>query len=143
MGKANRLSAATTAMLLNLIRKRFREEPGLAQQASPGAAAALRAHGQGGYFVSASGVSAPPYGRQEPSEVVGEQLQFRGAVPIPAARDPGHRPTFPQQLNPRCPAWLMPEGADGVNAKAHHSLLRRRTGPGAPIMSLASAWQSF
>src|SRR4029079_5462598 len=31
---------------------------------SPGAAAALHAHGQGGYFVSASGVSAPPYGRR-------------------------------------------------------------------------------
>src|SRR4051812_12349375 len=59
--------------------KPFREEPGLAQQDSPGAAAALRAHGQGGYFVSASGVSAPPYGRQEPGEVVVEQLLLRGA----------------------------------------------------------------
>ena len=70
----------------------------MAQQDSPGAAAALRAHGQGGYFVSASGVSAPPYGRQEPGEVVVEQLLLRGAVPMPAARDHGHRPTFPQQL---------------------------------------------
>jgi hypothetical protein len=55
----------------------------LAQQASPGAAAALRAHGQGGYFVSASGVSAPPYGRQEPSEIVVEELRCGIVVPIP------------------------------------------------------------
>jgi hypothetical protein len=50
--------------------KVFREEPGLSQQDSPGAAAALPAHGHGGYFVSASGVSAPPYGRHKPSEIV-------------------------------------------------------------------------
>src|SRR5215216_5337159 len=69
-------------MLRIVIRKPFREEPALAQQASPGAAAALRAHGQGGYFVSASGVSAPPYGRQEPSEIVVEQLRCGIVVPI-------------------------------------------------------------
>src|SRR5215207_6579081 len=142
MGKANRLSAATAAILRMVIGNLSGRSLDWLSRTRRGCRR-LRAHGQGGYFVSASGVSAPPYGRQEPSEVVGEQLQLRGAVPIPAARDPGHRPTFPQQLNPRCPPWLMPEGADGVNAKAHHSLLRRRTGPGAPIMSLASAWQSF
>jgi hypothetical protein len=57
----------------------------LAQQDSPGAAAALRAHGQGGYFVSASGVSAPPYGRQEPSEIVVEQLRCGIVVPMPSS----------------------------------------------------------
>ena len=57
----------------------------MAQQDSPGAAAALRAHGQGGYFVSASGVSAPPYGRQEPSEIVVEQLRCGIVVPMPSS----------------------------------------------------------
>ena len=41
-----------------------------------GAAAAQRAHGQGGYFVSASGVSAPPYGRQEAQRVSGRTTQM-------------------------------------------------------------------
>src|SRR5829696_7769938 len=45
----------------------------------------LRAHGQGGYFVSASGVSAPPYGRQEPSEIVVEQLRCGIVVPMPSS----------------------------------------------------------
>jgi hypothetical protein len=41
-----------------------------------GAAAALRAHGQGGYFVSASEVSAPPYGRQETQRDSGRTTQM-------------------------------------------------------------------
>jgi hypothetical protein len=41
-----------------------------------GAAAALRAHGQGGYFVSASWVSAPPYGRQEAQRDSGRATQM-------------------------------------------------------------------
>src|SRR5215210_6391927 len=76
-------------MLRIVIRKPFREEPGLALQDSPGAAAALRAHGQGGYFVSASGVSAPPYGTQEPSEIVVEQLRCGIVVPCLRAASRG------------------------------------------------------
>src|SRR5215218_8057022 len=42
----------------------FRDERRGTQTLKPvGAAAALRAHGQGGYLVSASKVSAPPYGK--------------------------------------------------------------------------------
>jgi hypothetical protein len=35
--------------------------------------------------VSASGVSAPPYGRQEPSEIVVEQLRCGIVVPMPSS----------------------------------------------------------
>ena len=79
----------------------------MAQQDSPGLPPpyVLTVRAAIGYFMSASGVSAPPYGRQEPSEVVGEQLQLRGAVPMPAARDHGHRPTFPQQPTPGGPHY--------------------------------------
>ena len=35
--------------------------------------------------MSASGVSAPPYGRQEPSEIVVEQLRCGIVVPMPSS----------------------------------------------------------
>ena len=64
-GESKRLSAATAAML-RIVIENLSERGGLIGLVElAGAAAALRAHGQGGYFVSASGVSAPPYGRQE------------------------------------------------------------------------------
>src|SRR5829696_5892102 len=39
------------------------------------------AHGQGGYCLSASEVSAPPYGRRKPGEITQDQRRRTGTVP--------------------------------------------------------------